>query len=302
MSDKDEVIDGIRATALLRRNIRNIRAERGMVGEAFYVDLAGNGGSDNNSGLSDTDPLLKIESALDLCTNGKHNYIFVMDYWDNDSFPITVDKTTVHIIGLGNARFGPLNMSWCAMASGAAATFELTAASHYCEIAGFQPTANGSFPAILVSAGVAGAWIHHNSFGSQIVTRDGILVTGDLSNSLVEDNIFGNYQSPLGRDGIRAGSITGTIIKRNLFIRPVGIGLNLGGQPLAILDNRFSLPSDDAGKAITLTTTGCFIDGNSANFGYDAAMSANPYVDSTGGDANTWGLNYRGGVSIYPAT
>lgn len=274
------------------------RASRNM-GKVFFVD--GAGGSSSNNALSPATPLDKIESALALCTNGGHDYIFVTDYWDNDAFPITVSKTCVHIIGMGNNRFSLVNMSWCAMASGAAATFELTAASHYCEIAGFQPTANTSYPCIKVSAGVQGAWIHGNSFGSQVVTKYGIQVDGgDLANSLVEDNIFGNYQSPLSADGIVGGSITGTIIKNNLFIRCAGIGINVGGQPLAILDNRFHLPSDDAGKAITLTTTGCFIDGNHANFG-DADMSANPYTDSASTDANTWGLNYKGITATMPA-
>lgn len=270
------------------------------MGKVFFVD--GAGGSSTHSGLTPTEPLDKIESALDLCTNSGHDYIFVTDYWDNDAMPITVDKTCVHIIGMGNARFSPINMSWCAMAGGSEACFELTASSHYCEISGFQMTTGTSDPCILVSAGVQGVWIHGNALGSQIVSQHGISVSGgDLANSLVEDNIFGCYQSPLSEDGIVGGSLTGTIIRNNLFIRPAGIGINIGGQPLAILDNRFSMAAETEGKAITLTTTGCYIDGNHAQYGSANVVSVNPYKDSSAADANTWGLNWKGAEVTYPA-
>ena len=105
---------------------------RPQVGKIFFVD--GASGDDNNPGNKPECPILKVETALDLCTDGKHDYIFVVDYWDGDTMPITVDATTVHIIGLGNLLFGPMSMAWPAMQGGAEACFELTGASNYCEL------------------------------------------------------------------------------------------------------------------------------------------------------------------------
>ena len=72
-----------------------------------------------------------------------------------------------------------------------------------------------------------------------------------------------------------------------------------------ILNNQISMDADTAGAAITLgaESLGCWIDGNSANFGDTNASGNLPYVDSaTGGaDQNNWGLNYQGGAAAYPA-
>jgi len=273
---------------------------RSQVGKIFFVD--GASGSDSNPGTDPTSPIQKIETALDLCTDGKHDYIFVVDYWTADTMPITVDKTTVHIIGISNLLYAPMSMAWTAMPGGAAANFEFTAASHYCEVAGFQVAGNSSNPGMLCSAGCVGVWIHHNSFGSQVATQDGILLTADMADGMIENNYFGKG---LTRDGIRiAGDATETIIRNNLFMRCPGIGINALGAPhwMMILDNRFILPSDDDGKAITLTNAEyCYIDGNRAQFGRNDAMGNNPYVDSSGDDSNSWGLNWKGGASAYPA-
>lgn len=276
---------------------------RSQVGSIFFVD--GASGSDNNSGLTPLLPKQKIETMLDSCTNGKHDYIFVVDYWTADTMPITVDKTTVHIIGISNLFDTPMSMAWTAMPGGAAANFEFTASSHYCEVAGFQVAGDSSNPGMLCSAGCVGVWIHHNSLGSQIATQDGILLSADLADGRIEYNYFGKA---LTRDGIRiAVDATETIIANNLFMRCPGIGINTlsgGGHPawMMILDNRFILPSDDDGKAITLTGAQyCYIDGNRANFGRNDAMGDNPFVDSSGDDSNTWGLNHKGGASAYPA-
>ena len=276
---------------------------RSQVGSIFFVD--GASGSDNNSGLTPLLPKKKIETMQGSCTNGKHDYIFVTDYWTADTMPITVSKTTVHIIGISNLFHTPMSMAWTAMPGGAAANFEFTASSHYCEVAGFQVAGDGSNPGMLCSAGCVGVWIHHNSFGSQIATQDGILLSADLADGRIEHNYFGKA---LTRDGIRiAVDATETVIANNLFMRCPGIGINTlsgGGHPawMMILDNRFILPSDTAGKAITLTDAEyCYIDGNRANFGRNDALVNNPYVDSSGDDSNTWGLNHKGGASAYPA-
>lgn len=288
----------------------SLLAKGGIIGKTFYVD--GIAGSSSNSGSLPTEPLDKIESALDLCTDGGHNYIFVTNYWNSDTFPITVDATCVHIIGMGNGRFSPSSMSWCAMASGDAACFEITADSHYCEIAGFQMGADTSNPCILVSGGAVGVWIHHNSFGTQTETQDGIYANsgGDLSNGVIEHNVFGSAQAyALTQDGYRAAvNSSGTIIRYNYFNRCAGVGINLQAsscQPMAIHDNWFYLAvSSSKGDAITTAGQKCmFYDNHAMMTG--AGGPQNPYKDtSTGSNTTTlngWGANYRGTSITYPA-
>ncbi|GAI62257.1 unnamed protein product, partial [marine sediment metagenome] len=77
MSDKDEVIDGIRSTEGLRRGTVNLLTGVWTPGKVFYVDTTANGGSDSNSGLSPDDPVLKINYAMGLCTANKGDVIQV---------------------------------------------------------------------------------------------------------------------------------------------------------------------------------------------------------------------------------
>jgi len=251
-------------------------------------------------------PLLTIEAALDLCRNGKHDYILVHDIYNQETFPVTVDKTTVHIIAMGVSFLARLSMPWCTLSAGPNAVFELTAASHYCEIAGFQMGADGSNPCILVSGGVQGAWIHHNALGTQIATRDGILVDGgDLANGLVEWNLFGKA---LTRDGMRGGSLSELIIQDNIFSRYGGIGLNIGGEPYAVLRNKFyrgwGAIGAAAGWAITMVGANCMFEDNHApESGTDPQN--NPYKDTSTGVSgttkNAWGVNWAGTLAITPA-
>lgn len=287
----------------------SLLAKGGMVGRVFYVD--GVAGSSANSGSIPTEPLDKIESALDLCTDGGHNYIFVTDYYASDTFPITVDKTCVHIIGMGNGCFSPLPMSWCAMVSGAHACFEINATSHYCEIAGFQMGANASNPCVLVSGGVVGVWIHHNSFGTQTQTQDGIYANadGDLSNGVIEHNVFGSAQAyALSRDGYRVDvNSSGTIVRYNYFNRCGGVGVDLlasSCQPMAVHDNWFYLAvSTVKGSAITTAGQKTMFYNNHAMM-TGAGGPQNPYLDTSTGSGTTtlngWGVNYRGIATTYP--
>ena len=49
-------------------------------------------GNDGNSGESIKAPLATIAKAIDLCTNEGNDYIYLLDYWQNDStWPISVD-------------------------------------------------------------------------------------------------------------------------------------------------------------------------------------------------------------------
>ena len=280
---------------------------RNNVGKIIHMNGDASIGRDvTGMGFKPEAPLLTIEAALDLCTNGKHDYILIHDIYNQETFPVTVDKTTVHIIAMGVSFLARLSMPWCTVNGGANAVFELTAASHYCEIAGFQMGADGSHPCILVSAGVVGPWIHHNAFATQIATQDGILVDGgDLANGLVEWNLFGKA---LTRDGIRSGSISELIIQDNIFSRYGGIGLNIGGEPYAVLRNKFyrgwAAIGAAAGWAITMVGANCIFDENhAAESGFDPQN--NPFKDTSTGvpgtTKNAWGKNHSGAGSIYPA-
>jgi len=273
------------------------------IGHEFYVD--GIGGNDSWSGRVRKEPFLKVETAIGHCKDGRHDVIYVIDCFSGETFPITLTKTCVHILAMGVSREARLSMPWCTLSAGAAAVFELTAASHYCEIAGFQMGADGSNPCILVSAGVAGVWIHHNALATQIATQDGILVDGgDLSNGLVEWNLFGKA---LTRDGIRGGSFSELVIQDNILSRYGGIGLNIGGEPYAVLRNKFyrgwAAIGAAAGWAITMAGANCMFEDNQASESADVPQN-NPYKDTSTGvpgtTKNAWGVNYKGAVSAYP--
>jgi len=165
--------------------------------------------------------------------------------------------------------------------------------------------ADADNPCILVSAGVQGCWIHHNALATQIATRDGIsVVGGDLANGLVEWNLFGKA---LTRDGIRGGSFSELIIQDNIFSRYGGIGLNIGGEPYAVLRNKFykgwAAIGAVAGWAITMVGANCMFEDNKASERGEGPTNC-PYKDtSTGSTAttkNAWGMNYEGGVVTYP--
>jgi len=278
---------------------------RNNVGKIIHVNGDASLGDDRaGMGFKPEAPLLTMEAALDLCRNGKHDHILVSDCYDQETFPVLVDKTTVHIIAIGVGFLARLSMPWCTLSAGANAVFELTALSHYCEIAGFQMGADGSNPCILVSGGVQGCWIHHNALATQIATQDGILVTGDLANGLVEWNLFGKA---LTRDGMRGGSFSELAIQDNLLSRYGGIGLNLGGEPYAVLRNKFyrgwGAIGAAAGWAITMVGANCMFDDNHAAESGDVPTN-NPYKDTSTGvpgtTKNAWGLNYKGAVSTYP--
>lgn len=280
---------------------------RNNVGKIIHVNGDADIGRDvTGMGFKPEAPLLTMESALDLCRNGKHDHILVHDCYSAETFPVTVDKTTVHIIALGVGFHARLSMPWCVLSAGANAVFELTAASHYCEIAGFQMGADGSNPCILVSGGVQGVWIHHNSLATQIATQDGIsVVGGDLANGLVEWNLFGKA---LTRDGMRGGSFSELIIQDNIFSRYGGIGLNIGGEPYLVLRNKFyrgwAAIGAAAGWAITMTGANCHFDDNHASESGTDPQN-NPFKDTSTGipgtTKNAWGANYSGAGTTYPA-
>lgn len=293
------------------QKIRNPHLAFGK-GKVFYVD--GAVGSNGNDGDDPEKPLLTIQYALSLCVNYRDDYIIVLNTngGASESFPITVTKSRVHIIGLdvGNGKYPRLS----ADVYGDTAAFLLCEAAGdaaggeggYFEIAGFRLSGGATHGAIefpvcttpgatLKARGV----IRNNWIGRVHAARDGIYMPAltDVPELVIEDNIFG---LGITRDGIRVDyNATRTIIRRNLF-RVGAIGINVPGHIAAgwILDNLFVMSGVVAGRAITLTNTdGIFVNGNHAQTG-KTAMGVIPYVD---GGANDWGTNYQDIVEVLPA-
>jgi len=277
-------------------------------GNVYWVD--GVGGDDLQDGLTPDKPLLKIDTALGLCVNDNNDYIFVLDCYQQDTFPIVVDKTRVHIIGIVNKS----NRYPVMTPTGDTAIFTIASSGNDCEIAGFDLSAGATHGSIELNNPI-GIHIHDCLFGCEQAggtPQDGIIAeTGQYNpiHGLIENCTFygtGNSSNgKLTRDGIRGtggGSANwkNMTIRNNIFLGIPGIGINLDrAQGVMILDNRFALDAATAGAGITLgaATAGCFIDGNSANFG-KTAMAGKPYVD--GSAANTWGINYEAIAAILP--
>ena len=278
-------------------------------GNVFWID--GVSGDDSQDGLTPSKPLKQIDTALGLCSNDHNDYIFVLDcYQQEDSFPIVVDVTKVHIIAVVNKS----NRYAVMTPPGDTAVFTISSSGNDCEIAGFDLSAGAAHGSIELDNPI-GIHIHDCIFGSDQAggtPQDGIIAeTGQRNpiHGLIENCKFygtgNNSNGTLTRDGIRgtgggASNWKNMTVQNNVFLGILGIGIDLSiAQATMILNNRFALDANTAGAAITLGagTKGCFIDGNSANFG-KTEMAANPYVD--GSAVNSWGINYNAITATLP--
>lgn len=279
------------------------------IGEEFYV--GGAGASDSKSGQIAEEPLLKIATALEQCKNGRHDVIWVQDYWDNDTFPIVLNKQCVHILGLSTKA---LSSQWPIMNAGANPCFQIgTPGGSYCEIAGLSMITDATHPCIEVVGTDCRIHLHHLALGEHGVAQDGILSPGvgfDLNWSTIEYCIFGQF---LARDGIKAYGASWTDIRDNIFVQYGGIGVNLDGPASVylgqIIRNRFYKGSAAIGAAAgwaisILSSREAMIDDNRA-MESGVAPQNNPYKDLSGGGVagatkNGWGVNWSGGVTVMP--
>jgi len=285
-------------------------------GKVLYVDSASWGvGASGRDGTDPNYPLDKIDSAVNLCTAGDNDYIFVLNSYDNDATTITMDIASVHVIGLGSINLAA-PYCWLKIAgTGAAACFTLQGSnSANVEIAGFAMAADASHACITTKTGASTelvyAWIHHNGFAASgdaaFLAQDGILEadgTG-LDGTLVEDNLFG-WQ--IARDGIRFVDFYWGCIRKNIFRGLTGgvaidqiTGGHSSGMP-DILDNKcFQQAATVEGAFITTTDAGGgLIDGNVCAEDATGTCGNNPYLEGTG--ANAWGVNWKGYAVTLPA-
>ena len=273
-------------------------------GNFYYVN--GYTGSDTNDGYTPDSPFLTITKAVSMCVAHNHDYVIVLRYPSagatGETLPIVLNVETMHFIGCNENGASPL--AWIAPAIDTAG---IIVTANAVEIAGFDVRGGATHGAIELGTAAGGyVWrphIHNCEFGWVGAGQDGIRVVAptDAAHSLIEYNRFG---SNVTRDGVRIDhNMTRGIIRNNLFRRVPGIAIDVvnnmdsGG----IYDNKFFLPSNTAGKAITFSAavTACAVDGNHATFG-DTAMAADPYVDGAGAGINDWGLNYQALTAVMP--
>jgi hypothetical protein len=272
----------------------------GAAGHVFFVD--GNAGDDANPPDDASRPLLKIATALGFCVAGHDDTIIVLDCWQQETFPITVTKDRVHIIGLDvdNGHYPMMQ------APTDTAIFVIDAGS--VEVAGFgldgisSASTHGAIEIGKTTPRMGGR-IHDNWLGcTGAGAKYGIhSITGiDMSDFVIDHNVFG---AGLVTNGMLiSGSFTRGKILNNLFRIATGSqGIKAAHLALGfILSNSFSCPTNTTGIAITLDA-GCedpFVDDNRANFG-KTVMANNPYVDT--GALGNWGVNYKGNTLVLPA-
>lgn len=269
------------------------------------IFVHGSNGDNNNDGYTPDRPVLTMTAAIGKAVSWRGDVIYARSIGTptGETWPIVCDKDDVTIIGWGEEA----NRSAIVTPSGDTASFSVQA--HNLTFIRLEIGAGASHGGIEI--GAAAKWsllVKKCWFGVQQAPQDGIKVNSpyDAPYLTVIDSWFGQG---ITRDGIRIeGAITrgqlGMAGHGNRFLDVAGIGINdvSGGgiQGVTIFDNRFRLPSDTEGKAITLHagSADCFVDGNHANYG-KTAMDANPYKDA-GAVSNTWGVNWKAGVSIMP--
>lgn len=279
------------------------------IGSIFYVDGGSTGPADNDEdGLTRATPKGSLTAALALCASGNNDVIVVLNYGSagrglETSFPVTVSKDMVHIVGMGNPA-----QKWCTMkvaagSAGDSAHAALKFTGNRCSVHNME-LGGGDTAAAITIDGSWGTWINDCWFGitGDTVGRDGIEVAAgkDAPYTTITGCEFGKH---LTNDGIIiAGNCTrGTIGKPgrgNLFNKVPGIAIHTTGptESLSIHDNKIALPADTKGKDITLnhaSNTGGMINGNVANYGVTAATNAT-FLDK---GSNHWLLNYKNGIT-----
>ena len=270
------------------------------IGRVFFVKI---GGSDTNNGIDPGTPFLTIDHAIGQCDDDRNDYIYVLDCWDADAYPITIDKSRIHIIGVAV----PSMNLFPQLQGGGADIFQLN--DNYVEIAGFGFVSIGEAAIISGAAIPSYGWIHHCTFATAALSLENCIEQGasQIGNMLIEDNFFGSNITMYGL----TGQFVNCIIRRNVFRDNHIIALNLGGVEIgAIYENYFYAKEADTpgiGWAITLAvnSNGGMIANNHAMQTGDGTGN-NPYRDQSGNPAsamlNGWGMNYSGQAVIVPAT
>jgi len=277
-------------------------------GSVFFVNGAGSsvGGGltphDGNPGTKE-EPLATITRALALCTNDHYDTIYVTDYYQpsGETWPISVDKSLVNIIGLPSAIGGPFgaHLPWCVgVASGNYPMFDIVANNVF--IQGFGIYAGtASYAGITMDSGASVVWIDSCRFNQGTY---GIHVTADDTGYGISiTNCY--FQQSLATGGILIDDDPAFLwIANNYFDRIGGVAISVvSGAGHIIENNNIALGANTNGYAITLGTgvNRAWINGNHCGYGAENGTTT-PYLDDgTVGD-NSWGYNTFGSNAVSP--
>jgi len=277
--------------------------------KVYWVDGASGDDAAPGAGQTPDAPLKTIVKALSLCSADlPHDFIFVWNCSNTDTYPIQIAKSFIHIIGAWALN----SPTWIDGDTDDDAAIEFLAGGANCELANLELGAGDDYAGIEVSGnGIWGNHIHDCRFGMSIGMggKNGIASTGtgEMINWIIENCRFGTLLTGNSIDLISAGGANpckGTIIRRNYFqVAGSDHGINLAAtQDLddgGIYDNRFELEAEaDNGEAIY------FVSGAKGNvhnnYAWGAAgiaLTHNPFFDA--GTTNmSFGSNFRGAGEV----
>ncbi len=274
-----------------------------------FIDIAANGGSDGNDGLTPKTAVLSFYSALAKCVSGRRDVIRVMHYASANEveWPISVAVAGVTIIGEEGGGVIPRYTNGTVIDS--VGDFDCMHLDESAiRVQGFDfragatkagikfDTAGKSRPGIFnnkFTSGLYGIWASKNSAPSTGAHIAGNMFTG----SVTDNGILWHTDGPFN------------IFEKNIFFGITGVALystSATGAASIIRDNYFHLPTDSAGYAITLAGINNYtwiIAGNKAAYTYNGdGASTNPYRDLSQGATNAWVDNYKGIALVEPAT
>ena len=253
-------------------------------------------GNDANSGESLDDPLYTIAKAISLCTNEGNDYIYILDYWQNDTtWPISVNVDGLSIIGV---NWRPMRPWPVLSSSGNYACFDIVASTIYIEGLALYPTAG--YAGMTFDDGVKNVWINKCAFqqGSYGIQ----LSAGDMSTGLAITNC--HFMATLSSGGIYINDDPAfCTIDGNMFDQLTGdsIAIVQGGGHV-ITNNMFAMKAATSGLSITLSTavSRAFVNGNHSAYGANNS-SISPYDDEGTVTTNNWGTNFYGSAVADPA-
>ncbi|HUW13829.1 MAG TPA: hypothetical protein VM537_29165 [Anaerolineae bacterium] len=273
---------------------------QGPLSNVFFVDY--NNGNDNNPGTKREQPLESIAAAIAKCSDAQGDTIFVTSPVHVEAtLPIVVDVQAVSIIGLPGQVPTQQPGTWIFPISDNP-IFTISAGD--VKIHNFMlwggasgPCINFGAEATAVRIGIHNCYFWTGTWGIQ---------TGPTTNTPSHYlSITGCHFSPaLSVGGINFHSNGSWNLVENCFFEQTpGPQILIDGYTTAagrVLNCMFSLDSDTAGEAITLSngTRWMFV-GNRANDLGITAMTTVPWVDSIA--TNVWCDNYRCNAVVLPA-
>lgn len=302
--------------ATIKLYLRNLM----WAGNIFWVNGINGVGSNANAGTTRATPFLTIKYALSQCVANQNDIIFVEDYWQptGEDWPIVVNKNGVHIIGMAQRGlpFPAIHPT------GDTAAFVLGSAGQYGSIENLtigggtshgciEWGENGQVDGFLIKKCTFG----HPWFGTPLngIRQPAASSRGGYGNRIEKCLFLGDFA---GETGAHQGAITGNAIAQlsptlpffdleivdNVF-KGCQRAINLLYSKDALIEyNRFTVPdaaTDGESIWLAAATLGIMINNNWSFKGPTGILTYNPYYDAGN---NHWGLNYRAGVSIMPAT